>query len=156
LKDEFLGLISHEMKSPLTVILGGLGTLIKDGDNIGPVERDELIKDAYLEAESLTDIVSNLLELSRWQAGHLKLDSGEADIRVAVRAMVDRTRGQYTKHRFRVDVPRQLPRARADRMRLERILYNLLNNAAKYSPKGTEVRVRVRMNSMELVIGVCD
>ncbi|MBI2957794.1 MAG: PAS domain S-box protein, partial [Chloroflexi bacterium] len=73
LKEEFINMVSHEMRTPLTVLIGGLHTVLTDGAGIAEDERARLIRDAYLEAESLSDIVSNLLEASRARADRLSL-----------------------------------------------------------------------------------
>lgn len=156
LKEEFLGLISHEMKTPLTVMLGGLHTLVHYGVSLDPGDKDELLKDAYLEAEALADIVTNLLELSRWQAGRLSIESSDVDIVPVTRAMVERAKAQYKDHRFSVRMPQQLPRLRADRMRVERVLYNLIDNAAKYSDAGSDIVVSVKQADGEILLAVTD
>jgi len=156
LKEEFLGLISHEMKTPLTVMLGGLHTLVHYGVNLDPGDKDELLKDAYLEAEALADIVTNLLELSRWQAGRLSIESSDIDVVSVIQAIVERATAQYKDHRFSVTMPKRLPSLKADRMRVERALYNLIDNAAKYSDAGSDVAVSVKQADGEILVAVTD
>ena len=65
LKDEFIGLVSHELRTPLTVILGALSTVITEGDRLSTKQTKQLVGDAYSEAELLSEILANLLELAR-------------------------------------------------------------------------------------------
>ena len=71
LKDEFIGLVSHELRTPLTVILGALSTVMTEEDRLSRREIKQLVGDAYSEAENLSDILANLLELARAQANRL-------------------------------------------------------------------------------------
>lgn len=155
IKDEFLSLVSHEMKTPLTVILGGLHTLVTEGKQLTEDERAGLLRDAYLEAGSLADMVSNLLELSRHQAGRLSLSSEPVHVPSLLRRMINRAKEQYPRHQFIMECKR-LPEMQADRVRLERIVCNLLDNAAKYSPEKSAIRVTARKDGKKLVIGVGD
>jgi len=155
IKDEFLSMVSHEMKTPLTVILGGLHILVKLGHELTEEDRSGLLQDAYLEAGSLTDTVSNLLEMSRYQADRLSLVTEPVDMKLLLRHMVDRAKGQHPGHHFVAKCTR-LPVVKADRIRLERIVYNLLDNAAKYSPQGSPVQVSAGKRGNSLVVRVRD
>jgi len=156
LKDEFIGLVSHEMRSPLTVITGALNTVLTEGPNLSRKEERQLLEDAAWEAGTLAHILGNLLELSRVQADRLFLSFEPVDVKVVIRNAVRRIKRQSSIHRFVLGLPKELPPVRADVMRLERILHNLLENAVKYSPDGGHIRVSAKMDSEHLVIGVSD
>lgn len=156
LKDEFIGLVSHEMRSPLTVITGALNTVLTEKPYLSPEEERQLLEDAAWETGTLAHILGNLLELSRAQAARLFLSLEPVDIKVVIRNAVRRIKRQSSVHRFAMSLPKQLPPVRADVIRLERILHNLLENAIKYSPDGGYVRISARMDSDHLVIGVSD
>jgi signal transduction histidine kinase len=156
LKDEFIGLVSHEMRSPLTVITGALNTVLTEGPNLSRKEERQLLEDAAWEAGTLAHILGNLLELSRVQADRLFLSFEPVDVKVVIRNAVRRIKRQSSIHRFVIGLPKELPPVRADVMRLERILHNLLENAVKYSPDGGYIRVTAKMDSEHLVIGVSD
>ena len=81
LKDEFIGLVSHELRTPLTVILGALSTVITEGDRLSAKETKQLVSDAYEEAELLSDILANLLELARAQANRLQINEEPVNLR---------------------------------------------------------------------------
>ena len=156
LKDEFIGLVSHEMRSPLTVITGALNTVLTEGPNLSRKEERQLLEDAAWEAGTLAHILGNLLELSRVQAERLFLSFEPVDVKVVIRNAVRRIKRQSSMHRFVIGLPKELPPVRADVMRLERILHNLLENAVKYSPDGGYIRVSAKMGSEHLVIGISD
>jgi len=156
LKDEFIGLVSHEMRSPLTVITGVLNTIMTEEANLSRKEKRQLLEDAAWESETLAHILGNLLELSRAQADRLFLSFEPADVKVVIRNAVQRIKRQSSVHRFVTSLPRELPPVRADVMRLERILHNLLENAVKYSPDGGYIRVTAKTDTDNLVIGVSD
>jgi len=156
LKDEFIGLVSHELRTPLTVINGSLSTVITERNRLSSSEVQQLLKDALLEGDSLSHLIENLLELSRAQAQQLALYSEPIDIRTVVRETISKIKRQVTARRFVTSIPDVFQPINADPLRVGRILYNLLDNAAKYSPPGTQIKVSARAEPDHLVIGVSD
>jgi PAS domain S-box-containing protein len=156
LKDEFIGLVSHELRSPLTVIMGALNTVLSEGARLSPEEMRQLLQDAAWETESLSHLLGNLLELSRVQANRLFLHTEPISFKNVIQDAVERIRQQSPAYQFIIDLPRGLPPIHADQLRLERILYNLLENAVKYSPQGDKIRVFAKPEEEQLVIGVSD
>jgi len=156
LKDEFIGLVSHELRTPLTVIGGCLSTLLTEWNRLSPNEVQQLLKDALLENESLSHLIENLLELSRAQAQQLALYSEMIDVKSLVRETIHKIKRQAPLHRFVTSLPSEPMLMHADPLRIERILYNLLDNAAKYSPPGSQIKVSAKAEPERLVIGVSD
>lgn len=156
LKDDFIGLVSHELRSPMTVITGAINTALTEAERLSPEETRQLLQDAALEAELLSNLLGNLLELSRVQAARLVLHTEATSVSKIIQDAVDKIKRQSPVHQFIMDTPRKIPPLYADPLRLERILYNLLENAVKYSPQGGEIRVSVRPQKEHLVIGVSD
>ena len=156
LKDEFIGLVSHELRSPLTVIIGAINTALSEGARLSPEETRQLLQDAAWESESLSHLVANLLELSRAQADRLLLETELISIKSVVQEAVSRIEQQFPTHRLMINFPKQLPQVKADQLRVERILYNLLENAAKYSPQASQIRVLAKREKNRLIIGVAD
>jgi len=154
LKDEFIGMVSHEIRTPLTVIVGALATAKTEG--ITPAEASGLIRDAAVSADSLASIVDNLLELSRSQSNRLILQRQPVDIRPVVKSVAERLKTKSAAHRIVVDMPARLPPADADRLRVERVIFNLVDNAIKYSPRGGNVRVFAHREGGYLLVGVSD
>jgi len=156
LKDEFIGLVSHELRSPLTVITGAVNTVLTEGARLSTEETDQLLQDAALEAEAMSYLVGNLVELSRAQANRLSLYAEPVMVQNVVQNTVAKIRRQSSAHQFIISIPRQLPQVYADPLRLERILHNLLENAVKYSPEGGKIRVSARQEGENLVFAIRD
>jgi PAS domain S-box-containing protein len=154
LKDEFIGMVSHEIKTPLTVIVGALSTVTAVG--VTQPEARVLLHSAVNQADILGNIVDNLLELSRSQAEQLVLQKESADVSEIVGNVVDKLRYKSPIHQLIIDIPSRLPIVDVDRFRIELVLYNLVDNAIKYSPKGGEVKIFARQENKNLVVGVRD
>ena len=155
LKDEFIGLVSHELRTPLTVILGALSTVITEGDRLTVKETKQLVGDAYSEAELLSNILANLLELARAQANRLQISEEPVNMREIIDTTVNKMKQQMPSHPISVDCDNSIT-VNADRVRLQRILRNLLDNAAKYSAPRTKIEIFVRRNKGEFLVGVRD
>jgi PAS domain S-box-containing protein len=154
LKDEFIGMVSHELKTPLTVIMGALATATDP--RITPEDAKELLGNAVMHSGILANLVDNLLELSRQQSDRLVLSLKAVNIGEVTQNVLRSLQSKSEIHRLISDVPLSLAPAQADPLRVERILYNLIDNAIKYSPGGGEVKVTARQNGDFLTIGVSD
>jgi len=154
MKDEFIGLVSHELRTPMTVITGSLRTAMSE--HISSEDKETLIQNAIEGADSLSAILENLLELSRYQAGRLQLHTEAVNIPDAARGVIERLKPRAEDHKFLVEFPDDLPIVKADPIRVERILYNLLENAVKYSPETSVIRVFARKEKRMVVTGVAD
>ena len=155
LKDEFIGLVSHELRTPLTVILGALSTVITEGDRLSARETKQLVGDSYSEAELLSDILANLLELARAQANRLQINEEPVNIRETIDIVINRKKQQMVSHPISIDCD-DLITVNADRVRLQRIFHNLLDNAIKYSAPRTKIEVFAKQKDGEIIIGVKD
>lgn len=153
-KDEFIGLVSHELRTPLTVISGSLRTAMSEG--LSQEDVRELLQNAAEGTDSLEAILENMLELSRYQAGRLKLRVEMVSIADTVRTAIEKLKRQGITREFEIDIAPDLPPVEADPMRVERILFNLMENAAKYSPEGGKITVSSRMQDGFVVTGIAD
>jgi PAS domain S-box-containing protein len=154
IKDEFLGLVSHELKTPLTVVTGALYTSMIPG--ISEQDRQNLIQDAIFGAESLASIVDNMLELSRFQANRLELRLERVDLTMLAQKIIDKVKKKTTIHNLVIDIPADFPNARADHLRLEGILLNLVDNAVKYSPRGGKICISAKREDDTITMSVLD
>jgi PAS domain S-box-containing protein len=153
MKDDFIGLVSHELKTPITVIVGAIDTAVTPG--LTAREKRQLLDDAASSAEQLAHIVDNLLELSRAQANRLAMRVEPVAIARTAEAVINKLKAVPGKHRLIVDMP-GMPIVSADPVRVERILHNLIENAIKYSPRGGDVKVAARTDREYLVVSVED
>jgi signal transduction histidine kinase len=153
-KDEFISLVSHELRTPLTIIMGSLMTA--RGPGITPDDVTVLLDNAISGSQSMAVVIDNLLELSRSQAGRLTLKSLPVDLPALTHAVVEKVHIRHPNYCYSVHIPPSLPPVTGDPVRLERILHNLIDNAAKYSPKGSEIVIRVREDGGVLYASVKD
>jgi signal transduction histidine kinase len=154
LKDDFIGMVSHELKTPLTIVIGALDTAMSE--QVSHEDARALSRDAVWAAEAMADIVDNLLELSRAQSNRLKLEPSLVDVQDIVSRIVAQSSKKSQNHRIVADVEPTLPPIRADQTRVQRILENLIDNAIKYSPRGGEVRVSARLQDCRVLFSVSD
>ncbi len=156
LKSTFVSVISHELKTPVSIIKGYAGTLAREDVAPDPAFVRESAQIIVEEADRLTELIDNLLDASRIQAGALSLDLRALDVVTLIRKTVERFRGQTDKHQIVVDAPEQLPLVRADDRRLRQALDNLINNAIKYSPEGGKIIVGARSMGDKALVFVQD
>ncbi|MEJ2740060.1 MAG: PAS domain S-box protein, partial [Dehalococcoidia bacterium] len=156
LKDEFIGFVSHQLCSPLTVIIGATKTALADESRLTKDKQRQLLQITVTEAEALYHMVSNLLELSRLQSNRLILDNEEIDIADAINSVITRIQHEYNNYRFVTALAKDTPTLYADPIRLELILYNIIENAVKYSPAGSKIRICTRSDADEITFGVAD
>ena len=154
LKDEFIGMVSHEIRTPLTVLIGSLSTAMTEG--ISSEDARSMMNAAKEGAESLNNIVDNLIELSRYQSNRLTLQKEEVNIKELVKGLVRKQSALLNNRHVIVNISGKLTTVPADKMRIELILTNLLSNAVKYSAEGTDIRLTAKKQSGVVEIGVCD
>ena len=154
LKDEFIGLVSHELRTPLTILVGSLS--VADSEGVSPEDRRTLLEAAVSAAQSLGQIVDNLLELSRYQANRLALRKETVDMGAVIRRQAELRQTHEGDHPITVDIPEALEPVQVDKVRVNLVLANLISNAVKYSADGTEIRLRVRQEPGHQVISVTD
>jgi two-component system sensor histidine kinase KdpD len=137
----FLSAISHNLRTPLTAVKAAAGTLLSSWSRLEPEERRELLETISDEAERLERLVRNTLELSRIRAGALEVHLEPVDIADLVQHAVRRLRPITRAHRVRLDVADDLPPIALDVTMTEQILLNLLENALRFAPPGSEILV---------------
>ncbi|MBI2847755.1 MAG: PAS domain S-box protein [Chloroflexi bacterium] len=156
LKDEFIGFVSHEMRTPLTVIIGAVSTVLTESEYMSQDETKQLLQDAVNEAEELSRMLTNLLELSRLQGERLELVLEPINVEPLVNRVVEEARERSSAHRLVTIFQQRGIKLNADQKRLEHILRNLLENAISYSPRSGEIRIQVERNKSQVVFIVTD
>jgi PAS domain S-box-containing protein len=156
LKDEFLSIASHELRTPVTSIKGYTQLakmLIKEGD-LGTSE--EYLDIALDQIDRMSRLILELLDVSRIETGRLEIRREPIAWSQFVRDVVHRHHTAVSERRFHVSVPSDGKVVTGDRDRLEQVLGNLLENAVKYSPDGSDVTVTVEDKGDMLLTAVCD
>lgn len=156
LKNTFISVISHELKTPVALIKGYAGTLRREDTQWDPQTVRSSATIIEEEADRLTKQIDNLLDASRLQAGGLKLGRGDVAIDAIAARQVELFRTQTTRHQLSADFPSPFPIIQADAARIEQLLSNLIGNAIKYSPNGGAIRVSGRATPDAVEITVSD
>lgn len=143
LKSALLESVSHDLRTPLSSIRAGAGSLIDDQVDLGPEDRRATAEMIDREADHLNRIVTNLLDLSRVEAGALRVERDVYDLADLLEPTVERARRRLADHDLQVDLG-GVPPVEVDAVLLDQVVANLLENAAKYTPPGTTVRLAAR------------
>jgi two-component system sensor histidine kinase KdpD len=156
LRAALLTSISHDLRTPLASILGTASSLRSFADKYDATEREELLATLQDEAERLNRFVGNLLDMTRLEAGAIDLRLDLVDIAEIVGAALERAGSVLAHHRIEVEIAPDLPMVRLDAILFEQVLFNLLDNAAKYAPPGSRVDLRARRDGDVVTIEVMD
>jgi PAS domain S-box-containing protein len=155
-KSDFIATLSHELRTPMTAVLGAAKTLLRDDINLGPERRKQLLEMIGAQGTRLTQITEEVLLANRLDRGDLRIDSERVDLS----RLVDRA-----VETMRQDVPESVSLTAAtnggveavgDPDRIEQVLVNLIDNAVKYSPEGGEVVVRAVPSAVSVRVEVVD
>ncbi len=156
LKSIFVSVVSHELKTPVALIKGYVGTLRrKDVSWESEIVQDslEVIEE---EADHLTDLIENLLDASRLQAGGFRLNQAEFKVDELAEEIAQRFQTQTDQHRIVAKFPENFPMIVGDKKRLSQVFTNLISNAIKYSPEGGEIRINGQIRAEQIIICVQD
>ena len=153
---EFLGMVSHELRVPLTSIKGSTGALLGGVRNFAPAETREFIRIIDGQADRMIGLIADLLDAGRIDTGTLSVSPEPSEVAV----LVDRARTTFLsgggRHTVTIDLPPDLPRVMADRQRVEQVLNNLLANAARQAPESSPIRIAAERDGMHVAVSVAD
>jgi two-component system sensor histidine kinase KdpD len=156
LRDALLSSVSHDLRTPLVSIIGAATSLLTYGASYDEVARRDLLLTIQEEAERLNRFVGNLLDMMRLEAGELKLNRQWVDIGDVIGTAASRLSHTLSQHRLVVEVAPDLPALWLDFVLVEHVLVNLLENAVKYSPSATTVRVKAHRLDQTVVVEIVD
>lgn len=155
MKRDFLSTVSHEIRTPLTAIEGLGVTLEERWNELNEDTRRELINRMNANSTTLHDIISSLLDFSRLEAGRLEAEIKRVDLHGLLRAVATRLDALLADHAFSLDV-RQGLEVMGDPFLLDRVVENLLSNAAKHTPRGSRVEVSAKADTNFAEVCVTD
>lgn len=138
-KSEFVSMLAHELKGPMTTVLGFSHTLQEQGHKISDEKRDQVLTIISKEVERLSRLVNDLLDVSRMEAGTLRYDAEPTSIPEIVESILLVHTSLKADHAVLDELPDDLPKVLVDRDRIRQVIINLLTNATRYSPDGTTV-----------------
>jgi two-component system sensor histidine kinase KdpD len=156
LRTALLNAVSHDLRTPLATIIASAGSLRQQDVSWTEEERQAFAQAIEEEAERLNRLVGNLLDLSRIEGGSLRPQKSWHDLGLLVDDVARRLAGVTSGHRMVVDVVADLPPVFLDAVEIDEVLSNLVENAAKYSPAGTEISIDVRREGEAVRMVVAD
>ena len=155
LRTSILSALSHDVRTPLTVMYGLADTLALSKPPLSPTARDTVIT-IREQALRLNNMVSNLLDMARMQAGHVRLRKEWQPLEEVIGASIKLLGTGLQGHAVRVLLPADLPLLEFDAVLMERVFCNLLENAAKYSPDSTDIDVRAQASGAMIAVTICN
>lgn len=156
LRTALLNSISHDLRTPLTTVLGSATTLIDHGDKLEPAVRADLLLSVREEAERLNRYVGDLLDMTRLEGGGLNPRTEWVDVRDVLSAAADRVARRLGSRSLRCDFPSELSSVQADPALLEQAVVNILENAIAYSPDGSTVELAAYEDVRNVVVSLED
>jgi two-component system sensor histidine kinase KdpD len=156
LKSSLLAAVSHDLRTPLAAIKASSSALLDGSIEWSSGDRNELLSAIDEEADRLTLMVTNLLDLSRIEGGALIPDRDWQDIHELMRDVLNRTARQTIDHKVHLKIPDDIPVVFLDYVEISQVMINLIGNAAKYSPSGTSITISAQQNHDMLRVAVTD
>ncbi|MDE2686308.1 MAG: ATP-binding protein [Chloroflexota bacterium] len=156
LRADFLAMISHELRIPLTSIKGSAATILDSVTDLDAAVVRQFVRIMRDQADHMNDLVSDLLDVARIETGTLSVSPEPAE----VAALLDRARSALgsaaSDNILEIDIPPDLPLVMADRGRMVQVLVNLLSNAVRHSPPGSAVRLSAARDGVHVAVTVSD
>ena len=156
LRAEFLGMVSHELRVPLTSIKGSAATALRASPTPDPAVVQQFLRIIDEQADHMHSLIDDLLDAGRIEAGTLAVGPEPTE----VASLVEQARNMFLsgegRHPVQIDLPPDLPRVMADRGRIVQVLTNLLSNAARHSPESSPIRVAAEREGVHVAISVSD
>lgn len=156
LRNEFLGIVSHELRTPLTAIKGSAATVLGSRRPLSEAEMRDFFQIIDEQADRLRDLVDNLLDMTRIEAGSLSVSTAPADLEEILVEARDTFARSGGSHEIEVHMPQEMPPLDADRRRIGQVLGNLLSNAAKFSPDTSPIHIAVTSDTVMVTVQVRD
>ena len=161
LKSALLDAVTHDLRTPLTSIKAAVTTLMDEAKADEKVALDDEARQDFLEvideeADRLNHFVENMVELARIEAGAINLRRRWSSVEEIVAMARARAEALTRSHRFEVELERELPVARVDTSLIAEVLYSLIDNAAKYSPAGSLIKISARRAENEMIMIVVE
>jgi two-component system sensor histidine kinase KdpD len=156
LKSGMLSTVSHELRTPLAAIKGFATSLLRTDVEWDEASQRDFVEQIDAEADRLDALVRNLLDMSRVESGSLRLDREWCDLADLLLDVVDRMSPVVGHHQVHWSLGQESVLALVDRRYLERVIWNLVENAVKYSPRGSMITLGLALEGQEAVLSVRD
>ena len=156
IRSVLLASISHDLRTPLAVMEGASSSLAARGESMPPAEREALARDIYGQAHEMSEHVAKVLQMTRLESGGVEVVRDWASLAEIAGVVLRRLSDKLAEHRVVIEIPGDLPLLRVDAGLVAQVLANLLENAARHTPKGTVVRLKAVARAGELEVSVED
>ncbi len=156
LRAEFLGMVGHELRLPLTSIWGSVMAMLEDTEDLDPAETRQFLRIILEQIGSMRNLIGDLLDVARIEAGALPINPEPAE----VATLVDRARNSFLssggRNSLDIDLASDLPLVMADRRRVVQVMGNLLANAARHSPESSAIGITAARDGIYVEIAITD
>ncbi len=156
MRTEFLANVSHELRTPLAVIKGSANSLLQPDVIFDEQTRREFLVSIDKDADTLTNLVDDLLMMSRLEANALEVNRKPRTVMEILDSVKDRLENLTIKHRLNISIPDTMPPVVADDIRIGEVLTNLVENAAKFSDENTKITIDAHHSGNKIIISVTD
>ena len=156
LRTDLLANVSHELRTPLAGIKGYASTLLRKDVKWSAKQQQDFLKIIDSETDRLIRLINDILDVSRIDGGALKIRQQQCQVFNIVDSMKSRLKVLTKNHKLTIDIPKTLPAVFADEMRIGQVISNLVDNAVKFSPAGSEISITASHNEDKVIINVTD
>jgi two-component system sensor histidine kinase KdpD len=156
LRSALLTSISHDLKTPLAAVLGAAGTLRDLWSKLADAEKADLLATVIDESERLNRFIANLLDMTKLESGAIAPNAARHDVREIIGSALERASRILAQHHVALELAPELPMLDLDAVLFEQVLFNVLDNAAKYAPAGSTIRVRGWRDNESVCLQILD
>lgn len=156
LRNSLLSAISHDLRTPLATIIGSASTLVEGENYLQPQDKLDLSRAIVDEAERMSNLVNNILDMARLDAGVVELNKQWHPVEEIIGTVLTRLQKPLAGRQVKVKLPPGMPMVFADAVLIEQVLINLLENAVRYTPAGSELNISVETSANAVEIAVAD
>ena len=156
LRNSLLAGISHDLRTPLAAIVGASSSLAEDTGRLDVRAREDLARTIYDEAQRMTTLANNILDMARLDAGAVRLNLDWYPLEEIVGGVLTRLRERLDGRPVKIDLPRELPMLKVDAVLIDQVLTNLVENALKYTPAATEIEISAQASPEAVTVAVAD
>lgn len=156
LRNAILSSVSHDLRTPLATITGAASGLLQSQEALGSTSRQELARSIYEEAHRLDRQVKNLLDITRLEAGAVRLHKEWHPLEEIVGAALTRLEARLDRHPVKTRFPRDLPLVPLDGVLIEQVVINLVENALKHAPPGSEIDLSASVSDPAILFEIAD
>ena len=142
LQNALLNSISHDLRTPLSSITGSLSALLDHDAGLDDLTRKELLETAFTESDRLNQLVGNLLDMTRMEAGALQINRKACELRDVLGVTLEQLKENIGARNIRIDIPKDFPEISVDFLFMMKVFFNLIDNSLKYSPVDTPIDIR--------------